>query len=228
MGRSSAALCLAATALLSCCASGGRAGGGGADRLPLNGMVYDYESKPVSDAEIRVDGKLASRSDINGRFSLGAMPFGTYKLAAGKAGFETTNLDVAYTDIAQIIYLKIYSVKQLVSAAEKEAGTRSWNGALGYLDRVSATGSKDPAARFLRAVVLARKGEAKAARPILESLLAEDYDEPYVHLFLADILQYSLGDSKAAIYHLEKYLRSRYDPDIEDRLQKIKNNAPGE
>jgi hypothetical protein len=212
---------LAVPSVLSC-ASGAWRQGEKADRLPLSGMVYDFESRPVSEALISVDGKAIARSDINGRFSLGSLSFGSYRVAASKQGFETTSLDVRYEDAAQIVYMKMYSSRQLVALAEKEAASRNWDAAISSLDRVDALGAKDPEARYLRAAILARTGKAQDAKAILESLLAEKYDEPFVHLFLADIAQYSLGDSASAISNLEKYLQARYDPDAEERLRKLK------
>jgi hypothetical protein len=219
-GRAVAILAIALAA--SACASAGRAGLSVSGRAALNGMIYDCESRPVADAEISVDGEPSARSDVNGRFSLGEMRFGTYALGVSKPGFERTAFTLRYSEATQIIYIKARSAKQLLDAAEKEAEKRNWAQALGFLDRIDAIGDRDPLARYLRAVVRARQGETRESRAILESLLAEDYDEPYVHLFLADLLQYSLTDANAAIGHLEKYLKSRYDPEAEKRLQELR------
>jgi hypothetical protein len=226
MRKASACIGIAVVVIASSCVSSGPAGGKGSEPVALNGMVYDYESRPVADAEISVDGRLRARSDINGRFSLGRIPFGSYKVGFEKQGFERTCISVDYTDMMQIIYVKIFSEKQLLAASEKEVTKRSWNGALAFLDRIDAIGVQDPVARYLRAVICVRRGEAEEARRILESMLADDYDEPYIHLFLADLLQYSLADDKAAVAHLEKYLKSRYDPDGESRLERLKSGDP--
>jgi predicted Zn-dependent protease len=73
--------------------------------------------------------------------------------------------------------------------------------------------------------VLFRRGDAEEARAILESLLAAGCDEPHVHLFLADLLQYRLDDPAGAASQLEKYLRSRCDPDVERRLAELRPEA---
>lgn len=219
------AMSLAIVLAMSSCASSGPAGGKagwiGAGPASLNGMIYDYESRPVPDAEIRVDGMTATRSDINGRFALGPLGFGSHELAVTKPGFERTILELRYSEATQIVYVKIRSAKQLLDAAEKEAGKREWAKSIEYLDRIDAMGERDPLARYLRAIVRARQGEAREAKAILESLLADGYDEPYVHLFLADLLQYPLGDERAAIEHLERYVKSRYDPEAEGRLKEL-------
>jgi tetratricopeptide (TPR) repeat protein len=225
MRNPSAYVCILVAILASACASTNQVKKNGSERVALNGMVYDFDNRPVSDAEISVDGHPVTRSDINGRFSLGEISFGQYKVDVSKKGYETASIPVDYSDVTQIIYAKVFSAKQLLTASEKEAESRNWAGAVAFLDRIDAIGVKDPAAHYLRAVIYFREGEAQEARKILESLLSDGYDEPYVHLFLADLLQYSLADASGAVEHLEIYLKSRYDPDVEQRLQLLRSSA---
>jgi len=216
------AICLIAALAASACASSDRSTRGGPSGASLNGMVYDYENRPVADAEIRIDGHLRARSDINGRFSLGELPFGKYAVEVGREGCERVSFAVTYGDPTQIIYVKLYSAKQLLSAAEKEMEKRNWAEAQAYLGRMEAIGADDPAARYLRAVLSFRRGQAKEAKGLLEALLADGYDEAYVHLFLADLCQYSFSDPRGAAAQLEKYLKARYDPDVERRLRELR------
>jgi hypothetical protein len=225
MNAMSPVLCLVAALAASACASTARLRREGASEAPLNGMVYDYENRPVPDAEIRLGGLLRARSDINGRFSLGELPFGAYKLELRKKGYERAALALEYRDPTQILYLKTYSAKQLLLMAEKEAERRSWADALAILDRIEALGPADPAARYLRAVLLFRRGDVRGSQLILEALLTGGYDEPYVRLFLADLCQYRLGDPLGAVAHLEKYLKARYDPEVEARLRELREKS---
>jgi hypothetical protein len=211
------AACLIVAILASSCATNGLKREGPSE-APLNGMVYDCENRPVADAEVYLDGYLRARSDIYGRFSLGEIRLGRYEVELRKNGCERSAFAVEYRDPTQIVYAKLVSSGQLLLMAEKEVERRCWAEALSCLDRVEALGEVDPAARYLRAVVLFRRGEAGEARAILESLLAAGYDEPHVHLFLADLLQHRLSDPAGAASQLQKYLRSRYDPDAERRL----------
>jgi hypothetical protein len=223
MRYATALVCILAAVFAGACASTDRSEKGGSSRLAaLKGMVYDFENRPVSDAEIGVDGRPAARSDINGRFALEGMSFGRYEVDVAKEGYETASISVDYGDAAQIVYVKMYSAKELLSLSEREADKRNWAEATACLDRIDAVDARDPAARYLRAVVSFRRGEAPRARTILEALLADGYDEPYVQLFLADILQYQLADAGGAEGHLAAYLASKYDPDVERRLLQLR------
>jgi len=234
-GKASILACAPAVLLMLACSSTSRLAKGGTRSAPLRGMAYDFESRPVSEAEIRVDGNLPARSDINGRFLAGDLSFGRHEVEVSKRGYEPAAIAFDFEEAGQIVYAKLFSARQLLSLSEKEAEARDWAGALALLDRIDAVAARDaaapdPAARYLRAAVLFRRGEAKEAREILETLLAEGQggeapDEAYVHLFLADLLQFRLGDERGAEAHLEAYLASRCDPDVEKRLLRLREEG---
>jgi len=223
-----AALCLALTvsAGLGACSSLDRQRREGPSDAPLEGMIYDRENRPVAGAEVFLDGQLLARSDINGRFCLGEPRFGAHRVEVAKKGYEGASFALDYRDATQVVYAKLVSAAQLVAAARTAAQFRRWSESLALLDRAEALGEPDPAARYLRALVLFRRGDSEAAKDLLEAILADGFDEPYVHLFLADICQYRLEDARQAATHLERYLAERGDPDAEKRLEALKSGAP--
>jgi hypothetical protein len=230
MVKASAFAWLLAALLASACASKVPPAKEGSMLAALRGMVYDFDGRPVSEAEISVDGREALRSDINGRFLFGDLGYGRHEVQIKREGYESDSIAFDFDDERQIVYAKLYSAKQLLSLSEREAEARDWAEALGFLDRVEAVierdgSASDPAARYLRAVVLFRRGEAAAARSILETLLAEGYDDAYIHLFLADLLQYKLGDAKGAEEQLSAFLLSRYESEVEARLRNLRETG---
>jgi predicted Zn-dependent protease len=115
------------------------------------------------------------------------------------------------------------SADQLLSQAEKALDRKNWQQAEDLLNRNEAVQGNNNAARYLRAVFDFRRGDYAAATNKLEGLLAEGSKDPFVHLFLADLYQYHLGDKNRAAEYLSNYLLFRYDPDIEKRFFEIRN-----
>jgi len=230
--------------------------------VPLYGMVYDDDNSPVAGAEVLIDGKAKTKSDVNGRFVLTALKFGQYAVVVKKDYFEPARLDLDYSSATQVLYVKLVSEEELLAAADKDIAAREWAKADDHVARALALKRDDPAALFLSAVIACRRGDspdaagaaagtvgaaagagvsagtgaaagaaagagtgtavgAAAARTILEKLLAADYREPAVYLFLTDILQYKYADAAGAAERLKEYLELRYDPDAEARLQAL-------
>jgi hypothetical protein len=184
-------------------------------------MVYDYDSKPVPDVEIYVNGVIQAKTDINGRCMIVGFNPGSYEVLFTKQDYESLKNTVALGDIGQVLYIKIISCAQLLSKAEKELDQRHWQETRAFIDRVLAIHPTHPAARYLDAVLHFRQNDAEGAEKILFSLLKDDYHEPYILLFLADLEQYRLGNLEKAKAQLVDYLKLRYDPDIEQRLQAL-------
>jgi hypothetical protein len=187
----------------------------------IYGMVYDLDNKQVQGVEVYVDKVLTAVSNINGRFSIPKRAFGKYDFVFKKEGYEVLTITLEYTDPTQIIYVKLSSADQLLVKAELAVETRRWDEAEQLIDRVLAVNPKTAPASYLKAVVKYRTGNNEAARGILESLIASDYREPSIRLFLADIYQYKLNDPAAAKSQLSEYLKLRTDPEMEKRRNAI-------
>lgn len=184
-------------------------------------MVYDYDNRPVPGVEILIDGVARAKTDINGRCMIADLDPGTYEVCCTKLEYETVKKEFSLGDMGQVLYVKMYSSAQLLKEAEKELDQRHWQEARAWIDRVLAMHPHDPAACYLDAVLHFRMNDLTGAEDILFTLLKDDYREPYVFLFLADLEQYRLGDLKKAKIQLGEYLKLRYDPDVEQRLQAL-------
>ncbi len=194
---------------------------------PLNGMIYDQDNLPVSNAIVEIDGERKSISDVNGRFALFDLIPGKYLLSVRGEDYESASVHIEYSDPTQIVYVKLFSADQLLSVAEKAIETRDWQSAEEYLNRATAIRPNDTSALYLHAVLDFRQGKAKEALATLESLLANKIRDPYIYLFCADILQYQLQNPKAALGYLEKFLESRFDPEVEKRRDLLKAEVTG-
>ena len=185
--------------------------------LPVHGLVYDYDNLPVPSAVLSIDGKRSAVSDVNGRFVAPPVPPGAYDIQVERDGYEPKHVRLEYSHPTQILYVKLYSAQQLLSLAEKSLEKRDWGTASALLERALAVRPGDAAAGYLHAVLSFRKGDPERAREELDRLLLQGAGDPFIHLFLADILQHRLGRTEEALDHLDSFLASRYDPDIDAR-----------
>lgn len=192
---------------------------------PLYGMVYDMDNQPVQNALVLRDGKEKAHTDVNGRFVLADLAFGVSSIELRKDGYESLAAVVEYFSPTQVLYVKMTSMNQLLSRAEASIAERRWEEAAALVERAKLVSPGNPAALYLEAVVRFRRGEPEAARDILEGLLGKEFNEPGIHLFLADILQYRLSDPAGAACRLRAFLRLRYDPEVERRLRELDKEA---
>ena len=191
---------------------------------PLNGMIYDKDNRPVTDTTINVDGIFKASSDVYGRFSLpGLKKYESHSVQITKKGFEPADIDLVYTDPTQVIYIQMYSAPQLIAEAETAIQAQDWQNAESLLQRSEKSGGDPAAIGYLKAVLAFKKELYTEAVSILNKLLSEGKTQAYICLFLADIYEYKLNDTNAAQENLRKFLESRYDPDVELRLDKLKD-----
>ena len=189
------------------------------DRASLPGMIYDLDEKPCAGALVVVDGEPGPRTDLNGRFTIGAMSRGVHDLRVVKDGYEPLETSIDYLDRTQVLYLKVTSHGQLLRMAEEALGRRRLQEADGYLRRAEALDADDPVGFYLRAMYQVRAGDIEGAVQTLGRILASGLEEPAVYLSLADIYQYRVGDRDRAAGYLREYLARVNSPDVRARLE---------
>lgn len=194
--------------------------------LGVNGMIYDFSNKPVTDVQVLVNGKKSSISDINGHFSLVNITLGkTYAMEFVKPEYETVYFDFHFTDSSQIIYVSMASGKQLLDAAEKSLKQSEWKTASDFLERAEKAGAHATGVAYLRATLAYLRKEYSGAYVILDTLISSEIREPYIFLFAADLLQYHLDDPDTAIIRLEQFLDIQFDPDVQARLDELRKTT---
>jgi len=205
---------------------------------PLNGMIYDFDNTPVPGARIRAEAtgtettgtetigaepvRSAATSDVNGRFALAGLVAGPYAITVSLEGYEETGIKADYSDPTQILYVKLFSADQLLDLAERAASERNWASADEYLARAAAVRPGDPAAVFLEATLLVRKERYQDALAKLDALTASGVEDPYVYLFIADLLQFRMDDPAGSLKNLDRFREMRYDPAVDERAEKLR------
>jgi hypothetical protein len=181
-------------------------------------MIYDLENKPVSNAEIYLDEKYITRSDINGHFSLSNINMTRrYELRISRNEYETLKLTLIAPDPALVLYVQMASAEQLIAHAEAALRSRDWAALETLLIRAESAEGDALSIGYLRALKFMYTGDHITALETLLTLSETFHDCAFLYLCIADIYEYRLNDKTRAVRFLEQFLTFRYDPDVETR-----------
>lgn len=192
------------------------------DRASLSGMIYDLDQKPCAGALLLVDGAPGPRSDLNGRFTIAALPRGSHDIRVEKEGYEPLETSIEFLERTQVLYLRLTSLDQLLRSAEESLGRQRLQEADERLRRVEALDADNPIGMYLRAIYRLRAQDTDGAVGLLDAILASGHAEPAVYLSLADIYQFRMGDQERAAEYLREYLALVNSPDVRARLESLK------
>lgn len=159
------------------------------NQSPLFGIVYDYLGKPLQDVQISEGNKVYARSDVDGRFVIPALDYGSYEFTATKEGYETVSMEFSFSKSDQILYLRMDSYPNLWLKVEEVLKERDFEKAKTYLKRCAPLGS-DAVSDFLWAIYYHLIGDDPQALSILEQLIDKGWETEEV-IALKEKLQYS-------------------------------------
>ena len=193
----------------------------------INGMIYDGDNEPVSNASIFFEEKKLAESDIYGHFRL----FDVRKLIKSadtepqliisKKGYESSSISFDSDGNSQLLYIRLYSSEQLLAKTEESLRSKNFDSAESFLQRAEKTGCDTVSAVYLRAVKDIMQNKTEDAVSALEMLLTSGEKEPYIYLLLADCYQFYLIKPEKATEYLKMYLTTSYNPSVEERLQSL-------
>ena len=152
--------------------------------IDVNGMVYDFSNRPVSNCEISLGKRHKSSTDINGRFNLPKVPVGTYTIIGNKKSFETYSEEVIIKDKGQIIYIRIPSQNQLLNLADDALSANNFAVAEEMVERAYQIDQNSIEMLFYYATVKFRQREYDLAINFLENARDLGSKDIYVYKFL--------------------------------------------
>jgi tetratricopeptide (TPR) repeat protein len=155
----------------------------------LNGMVYDFENKPVPQYIITIDNKTPVSTDINGRFFVPKVRSGKHQIRGEKSGYEEYKGEIIINDRRQIVYFRIPNTAQLLNLADDALSRNRIEEAALYIKRAETIGETTTELLFYSAVVFFRKGEYKPAIEKLKTALSLGSRDEYVTRFLDELIK---------------------------------------
>lgn len=197
----------------------------------LPGMIYDAQNRPCSRVSVSVwksdvissEETLikTSESDINGRFTILGLERGNYRVVAEKEGFESIETEIFYSSRLDVLYLKIYSQKQILDQATDAMSERRYGLVEELLQRAENINKNDPYFLYMKSVYLYGKKEFSSALVPLENIQEQGFKFPHVFLLMADIYQYKLDQPDLALIKLKEYINLIDDSEINLRIREL-------
>lgn len=149
----------------------------------LSGLVYDYAGQPIKDVIITLDDIPAAVSDVNGHFIFANVAKGEHSILAEGRDLESLKVDIEFRSRRDILYLRMYSLSNLLDKANAALLTLDFPQADLYLGRAEALSPLGPQVAYLRAIYLTKLGEPAAAFEAIETILQQRiYGAPVVQL----------------------------------------------
>ncbi len=165
--------------------------------IDVNGMIYDFSNKPISNYTVTIGGEkkeYTSISDINGRFYFPKVPADTYEITGSKEGYETYKDSIIIDSKEQIIYLRIPSSSQLMDLADQALTKNNLAEAESYIERASQIGIPSTELLFYSAVISFRKKAYQQAIDYLLIAKEAGSADIYVEQFLNDLKKLAEAD----------------------------------
>jgi hypothetical protein len=156
-----------------------------------HGMAYDQAGTAIDGMEISLDGFRKVKSDHMGRFSFDALAPGEYGIRAAMDGFEEFSGRIRLSSPADVIYLSLFSVPDLLRAARESMRAEEWPEALACLERALKADPGNRRAQYLKALALASgknpRRDRRAAQDLLEGMLASGFSDPSLDALLEEL-----------------------------------------
>ena len=149
----------------------------------MYGMVYNEDNVPVTNAEVKVDGRSVTMTDVQGRFILASKQRKEFSLSVVKAGYEEAD-GIFYFEPMNVIHLVMVNADQLINQAEYAMSDSRYHDAVELCNRALALNPERDDATYLKALALIRLREHERAKIILEELQERIGEREYIRRVL--------------------------------------------
>jgi len=172
--------------------------------VDVNGMIYDFTNRPVAYCLITMNEHFTNNlfigdTDINGRFTLSKIPFGTYTISGYKSGYEMYQETVTIMDRGQIIYIRIPSQNQLLNLVDEALTAMNFEAAEEYIQRAYQIDKNNIEMLFYYATIKFRQNDYEEAIRYLTTAKELGSRDVYIDRFLS-ILMELRGPQNEEIY----------------------------
>ena len=153
----------------------------------VNGMVYDFDNRPVAGYHLKLNDDLEVVTDITGRFTFEKVKLGEYLLTGESSRYESYEGRIIIYDQDQVIYLRIPSFSQLINLTDKAIEGNNLQEAEGFLKRAAAMNSMDIDVMIYEAVLAYRYYNIEEAMQKIEQIKANGYQNEWLDRFYSEL-----------------------------------------
>ena len=151
----------------------------------ISGMIYDFSNRPVPHCNVSMGWRYKTTTDINGRFVLSKVSFGTYNITGYKEGFETYTEKIVIHGPGEIIYMRIPSQSQLLNIVDEALTVNNLNLAEEIAERAYKINKNSTEMLFYYATIKFRQREYEMAIAYLEIAKYLGSRDQYTEKFLS-------------------------------------------
>ena len=153
----------------------------------INGMVYDFDNRPVAGYHLKLNDDLEVVTDITGRFTFEKVKLGEYLLTGESNRYETYEGKIIIYDQDQVIYLRIPSFSQLINLTDKALEANNLQEAEGFLKRAAAMNIQDIDVMIYEAVLAYRYYNIEQAMREIEQIKVNGYRNEWLDRFYDEL-----------------------------------------
>lgn len=153
----------------------------------INGMVYDFDNRPVAGYHLKLNDDLEVVTDITGRFTFEKVKPGEYLLTGESNRYETYEGKIIIYDQDQVIYLRIPSFSQLINLTDKALEANNLQEAEGFLKRAAAMNIQDIDVMIYEAVLAYRYYNIEQAMRKIEQIKVNGYRNEWLDRFYDEL-----------------------------------------
>ena len=153
----------------------------------INGMVYDFDNRPVAGDHLKLNNDLEVVTDITGRFTFEKVKLGEYLLTGENNRYEPYEGKVIIYSQDQVIYLRIPSFLQLINLTDKALEENNLQEAEVFLKRASAMNSEDIDVMIYEAVLAYRYYNIEQAMRKIEQIKTNGYRSEWLDTFYDEL-----------------------------------------
>lgn len=156
----------------------------------LLGVVYDSRSNAVQNASITIKDLMgrevtSSRTDINGKFYIDALPFDRYITVVKADRSKQITVEIDHYDIENVIIIRLERYDDMLLTLEESLKKQDWESADYYIRELEQIAPVDVMFNFLNAIYLIKTGNIDEARELLQPYRYKNYT--YINKLLEDI-----------------------------------------
>jgi len=149
---------------------------------------------------------------------------GDHQLKFEKKGMETVNLDLQFSQRTDVLYVKIFSIEQLIELSMSAYRIDDVETGRQFADRAFYADSTSKDTQFLKIVSSMKNHDWATAKLVARRLRLSGCSDPFIFLAEADIAEYGDLDEVRALEKINQYLQYVDDPLVKKRQERLVRN----
>jgi hypothetical protein len=120
---------------------------------PIQGMVYDQDSRPVPGYRLSLDGWHTATTDINGRFTFAGAKYGMHTVAGSDERYLPFSERCSFQNRTEVLHIKLTSADSLYCRIDDQIAEESFAAAKKSLDSIPEKNRTDDRYRIYDSIL---------------------------------------------------------------------------